>query len=499
MRNFPTTNYSGLTVILEQPSRFDKEHLLTGLAGSFFEEECIKPWKLSSVDIRTVDDRNLPFIPGTKAVVWMGMSMTTPCGSNPCGYITQTGSIRHAQTWTPQDCMDPKQFELGDYEGEDSEDPYSDLDTKSAYPTRRTNYRFWTAQIIQKLLNPTKVSYEKIQISTCPALSEVTKYLSAIRDEDIYLDIETSPAYRVIQCIGISSSSIFPKVFVIPCYLYTGRRAYSKDRDFFRFHSTLSAAFQRNTVVIHNSSFDLLILHAWYKFHLPYSVYDTMLAGHRCYPEAEKSLSHNMVAWTELPFHKINSVETFSAEQQKIMWNYNARDVYCLKYIKDAQLAYAATVPGLTASINQVNSCIIPYLQMTLTGLPVDRAKQLEIEQLLIMQKKQLERIIQLLIDKPTFNPGSTKQCADFLHKELLYPVVGRTETGAPKLGKKQFYQLLLKHNNPALAAIIAYKKTAKDLSMLAFNLWSTPVAPEQTTTIATTTVPEHMVFKRHT
>lgn len=479
MYNPPTENYCGLTIILDHPSRFDRERLLYGLAGQWIEEAAIKPYRLTQVDLRDSTENARSFLPDTRFVAWMGLSQTTPCGDDPCGYITTTPSgIRHVQTWHPQDALDPKQYEsVDDGANDDSEEDYNDLDIKNAYPTRRTNYKFWTEEILQKLLNPPKITYEKIQICTHPSIKEVTKILDQTRDEDLYLDIETSPAKRAIQCIGFSTSRIFPRIYCVPLYLYNQQRAYSCD-SLFAFHRGFSRAIQRNTVVIHNSLFDLLILHAWYKFHLPLSnPYDTMLAGHRCHLESEKSLSHNIVRWTELPYHKISSVETFNAEQQHAMWHYNCHDVYALHYISRAQMEHAATRPGLLPSIVQVNASILPYLSMTLEGLTVDRVQQLETEQRLELSKRQFHRICKVLAADDTFNPGSSKQCAHLLHDKLGYAVAERTEKGAPKLGKKQFYQLLLKYRNPIINGILAYRKTAKDLSMLAFPYWSTPAA----------------------
>ena len=454
----------------------DRSSLLTGAAGTFISEATSLP--LTSLDLRTYDEKDKPWIPGTKAICWMGDGITTPCGSSPYGYITSLGPVRHAQSWTPQDSVDMRHYEGGGSEDED--DDVSDRDTKDAYPTRRANYRFWTQEILRKLLRPIPV-YPTLNPVLRPPLAQVIPILDAAKDGELYLDIETSRAHRAISCIGFSTSSTFPAVFVVPIYNYQGQIPYDRT-SLFLFHRALSRAFQRNQVVIHNSHFDLLILRAWYKFHLPLAVYDTMLAGHRCYPEAEKSLSHNMVRWTWLPYHKNVATDVFSAAAERAMWLYNARDVFALKIIKDAQEQYAAEVPGLSDSITQANISVIPYLSMTLTGMPVDSYTQLKMEESLTLAKAQYERICGILAGNNGFNPGSTKQCAAYFHTKLGYPVVGRTETGAPKLGRKQFYQLLMKHDNPLLKAVMAYKKAAKDLSMLGFNYWSMPAAPEAVT-----------------
>jgi DNA polymerase I-like protein with 3'-5' exonuclease and polymerase domains len=181
--------------------------------------------------------------------------------------------------------------------------------------------------------------------------------------------------------------------------------------------------------------------------------------------------------WTHERYHKDVATEVFTYETQVKMWNYNAKDVYTLKLIKDAQTEYCnkptihPSTRGLNESIAQANSAIIPYLRAQNVGMKLDRILQLETESQLALAKEQYIRIIRKLINIKDFNPASTKQCSKFFHDTLHYPVVKRGESGTPTLGRKQLYQLMLKHDNPCIPIIIKARKVAKDLSMLESEL----------------------------
>jgi len=468
MLSQPTTQYSGLTIVLSKPSRFDVENgkLLSGMAGQWLEDECLDV-KLSSVDVREANVK-LPLLPGTKKILLSNMN-TAPAGY-PCIYK----STLAINVYSIQDCCDHRSMEDED---DDDNDTFSDRDTKDSYPTRRYNYRFWTRWLIMKLMRAYKLE-PQIKPIICPDYDFVTKTLNNIRNENLYLDIETSREHRCITCIGFSSDSIFPSVVVLPMYRYNGTLAYPVFQEIYR---ALAQALKSNTVVIHNAAFDLCVLHGFYKFPLPDKVYDTMLANHRIFPEVEKSLSHLIAQWTWQNYHKDVATEVFSAEQELRMHMYNARDVFNLKLIKDAQTEYVRTdnilnfhntKRGLAESIEEVNEQVIPYLENTLTGLRVNQALLAQTEKDLTLAAQQYARIAQILIGDMDFNPSSTKQCVNFFHKKLNYPVVKRSEkTGEPGLGRKQLYQLQLKHNNPAILPIIKHRRAAKDASMLESEL----------------------------
>lgn len=474
MRTLPIEPYSGLTVILSNPSRFDEQYgrLLSANGGDWFEKCClVPPFKRANIEARTADCFN-PFLPDTRCLILLGEKAAQQWANTSCdvpGYPLIVNNLPAIAAFDPQDCCDYRNMRTEDYEEED--DDYSDRDTKEKIPTRRKNYRFWTSWHCRKFLSGPSPAYPKLDFQPYPRLDLICKELLSVENQYLFLDIETSRTFSCLSCIGLSWDSIFPRVYVVPVYSYTGRRAYD---NFFFFQRALSVAMLRNTVVIHNSHFDLLILCGFYKFAMPENVYDTMIAQHRCFHEAEKSLGHTISCWTDQPFHKDQNTDVFNSTQEQQLWLYNAKDVYNLKLILDAQVNYAENLPGLAASINQANSSIIPYLVMSLNGMRLDMMQLAQVSKSLVKERNLYEKVASILVGH-AFNPGSTKQCADFFHKKLNYQVVSRTKTGAPALGKKQLYQLQLKHNNPLIPVILKYRTAAKSASMLESELLTLP------------------------
>jgi hypothetical protein len=469
MHTRPSILYSGMTVVLDAPSRFDEDtgHLLSGPAGPWFSE--ISGLAIDSLDIRTVDTPEA-WLPGTERIVLAGSKAThrwTRQSNDPPCYTSVVPPGIHAMPVFPiQDCCDFKNLSGDDTEHEES---FTERESKDRIPTRRKNYRFWTQVGVRKLLSPPTAPEPALKGIYYPKLNEVIQLLLDTRNEDLYLDIESSRSERCLTVVGFSTTKTWPKIYVVPVYLYNGDLAY---QHFHRFHLALSVAMSRNTVVGHNiAGFDLLVLALFYGFPIPaLDPYDTMLANHRCFPEAEKSLAHVIAQWTNQPYHKDFSTEVYNFEQQNKLWVYNAHDVYTLKLIKDAQLAYASTIPGLTASINQANTSIVPYLVTSMTGLGLDEYKLASIGKELRRTKDAMARVASVLVGRP-FNPGSSQQCIKFFVEELGYPVVGRTAEGKPAMGRKALYQMMLKHSNPLLPVIVKYRSVAKDLAMLESEL----------------------------
>lgn len=487
MRTPPTPPYNGITILLDKPSRFDLEakpvpRLMSGQPHQWFDDEILYPkYRITNCDIRDLAEPISSILPGTKLFLLLGRKVAAKfnLSIDRHGYPAKLfNTVPAVVAFPPQECCDHRNIE-GDGDEED-EDPISDRDIKDAAPTQRSNYRFWTKWHIRKQLynayGPDDIPYSPTEsapdIITYPNLDKTAKILTSIRGEDLFLDIETSIIHRCLTTIGLSSTSIWPTVYVFPIYLYNGKRAYGNWQLLYRM---LFCAIKNNQVVAHNSGFDLLVLRAFYKLPFPRLVYDTLRANHRCFPTIEKSLAHVIAQWTRQHYHKDVSTEVFNVDGQHKMWNYNGRDVYNLKLIKDAQLHYAAQRPGLVESINEGNSEIIPYLSNSIQGLPIDLRQLAITHRELSNAQSVLARICAMLMGKPTFNPGSAQQCKAFFHDKLNYPVIARSDKPPfnPKLGKKELYQLLIKTNNPLIQAILRYRKIAKDASLLESELWT--------------------------
>ena len=71
LRTKPKFKYCGLTLILSNPSRFDRTNLLTASGGHAFNE-CLRPdFNTMHCDVRVVEDKS-PLLEGTKCVMVLG-------------------------------------------------------------------------------------------------------------------------------------------------------------------------------------------------------------------------------------------------------------------------------------------------------------------------------------------------------------------------------------------------------------------------------------------
>ena len=70
MRHKPSEPYSGLTVVIDTPSRFDRRILMSGYAGAFFDSTLTV--SRYSCDLRTLATMNAGLLPDTKVVLLLG-------------------------------------------------------------------------------------------------------------------------------------------------------------------------------------------------------------------------------------------------------------------------------------------------------------------------------------------------------------------------------------------------------------------------------------------
>ena len=86
----------------------------------------------------------------------------------------------------------------------------------------------------------------------------------------------------------------------------------------------------------------------------------------------------------------------------------------------------------------------------------------------------QFLRIIKLLTGGIEVLPTSNKQCVDYFHNRMGYPVIKRSiVTKRPSLGEKEIYQLALKLKdlgitNPILDLSIVYRRLGKETGTIA-------------------------------
>lgn len=501
MRHLPTQNYCGLTVVLSNPSRFDLDnnYLISGFAGTYFNE-ILAEHKLhrNNCDIREHSSQSEGLLPETKVVLllgdpafkgWTQDKYKAASLGEQRGYpIDIPAGIPAICSYSPQDCFDMQKYEdrLNPLLNDDSEDEAAkedededDNSIKRHGKTRRSNYRFWFKRDLSKAiwrLGNNSFDNTPWETRVYPTSQEVIGVLASTKDQDLYLDIETDLEDQNLFCLGFNFSNS-NLVYVVPFLRYDYTLAYS---DYHRIMRSLSVALRSNTVVVHNSMFDLCVLSYKYGLPIPSRNYDTMLSQHRCFPEAEKSLGHSISSWPRLwsmPFHKDEGVfPPRSLQQEKELWQYNAKDVWAMRLIKQEQLAYAATDEGLWASVQQANSLIEPYLICQLTGMRYDTEKAAAIRKKNDRLMTHYLRAIKVLAGREVL-PTSPKQCRDYFFRDLGYKPTMYTKdktTGQaknPSTGEDALQKLKLKYPlNAAIDFMIAYRERAKESGMVKFN-----------------------------
>jgi hypothetical protein len=506
LRTKPRLTYSGLTISLANPSRFDRVSLLSANGGSMFNSHCLRP-EMNSMqcDVRLAEDPS-PLLPNTKVVMLLGqnaMHRILPETRNNTlgemrGSVFQQGGIYYIPSYFPQDAVDFKNFEkehnplskeYQEEEGDEEEDDYDSV--KRHGRTSRKNYPFWLRADLRKakylLKHGKPPTYEQPQYHNNLSSDTIINRLLSTKGSFFYFDIETDWQEQNLQCFSFSFDGV--NVYNVPVLDYNYNWAYT---NLHRIMAALAEAIRDNTVVAHNgAAFDFFVLA--HKYRIPVvKCYDTMLAMHRCFPDIEKSLGHCTSYWTWEKFHKDEDSEGYmTKEQMMARMKYCGKDVYTMALIRKAIDEYAATIPGLTDSIRCANESIRPYLVTNLTGI---RYNQQEVNEKRYENDRLMEqymRIINLLIGpngltemkslvkgKMSSFPNSNQQCCCYFHDILGYPVVARGKvkkdgTRAPSLGKKAMFKLRLNHDNPVIDFCLAYRQVKLETTTpLGFTPW---------------------------
>jgi hypothetical protein len=460
------------SIILSSLDRYARENgeTLVGPPADFVRE-MIGADAFAGAHIRHVHDtRALPA--NTTHVLCLGeAAMKTWMGREGLdawrGYVELTTprgvprAVPTVATYLPIDCVDVKDYEGFDGDDDDDEGAGNNKDTA---PTARGNYRFWFMSDVAKLYAaPRTLRPQTVVLS--PTHTE-WQHLMTVAGSTVYFDIETHPATNTLQCFSLAVDD--GPVLTVGVYDWTGRLIAPANT-----LEMLALLFSRNRVVIHNASFDLPFLAVNYRVPFGRDIHDTMVIHHRCFPEAEKSLAHVISYWINSPYHK-GDAGTFhprNRAQYDTLLLYNARDVHTLREVHRAQMAHVARDPGLAASVELGNRSLYSYLVAGLHGFYIDLPRRLALI-------KELERRVfkyQMILDKlvgRAFNAGSPKQCIEYFHEDMGYPVVKKSKlTGGPSVAGDALYLLLLAHpENPVPRVILAMRDVSKQLTQLQFK-----------------------------
>ena len=500
LRNKPRLTYSGLTIILSNPSRFDVTNLLSGPAGVLMNNYCLRPeLNLMQCDIRVMEDSS-EFLPNTKCVLLLGeAAMHKYCPNTRNNSLNEMrgspldiNGIPAYASFFPQDATDIKNHEANlnkeskEYTGNEDYETENEGDEKDFSPTKRGNYAFWLKRDCQKAIRVVKNKPFPIRKSIYhiyPSADEVIIALTSNKNKHLYFDIETDYEEQNLLCFAFSFDGV--NVYSVPVLDNNYQWSYSSIHYIMR---ALAIAIRDNTLVAHNgASFDFFVL--GYKYHIPvYKCYDTMLAMHRCFPDVEKSLGHCTSYWLNTRFHKDTDSRAYMTRDHMMQkLQYCAVDVHTMAGIHEEITNYAKTIPGLDDSIQCAMDSIRPYLLMSLQGVrynqeKVDKKKN-ENDRLMMQYLRMIKLLMGDTADeackkqikgKAKAFAGSNTQCCHYFHEQLGYAVVGRSPaTQKPSLNKKAMFRLALKYpNNPVITLVCAYREVSKEYGALKFIPW---------------------------
>lgn len=489
LRTLPRLKYSGLTIVLSNPSRFDKVSLLTSLAGHIVNNDCLRPeYNVMQCDIRVADDPS-PWLEGTRCVVLLGQyAMHKYCPNTRNNVLNEMrgsplyaepGHIPAIASFFPQDAADIKNHEKSlnenskEFEGHEDNtwevEDEEDTDVKTFAATKRSNYFFWLCKDFQKckeILLTGKHPIEPEPIYRIfPEEDEVVETLRGHKDEYMDFDMETDYEQQNMHCFSYSFDDSC--VYSVPVLDFNYQPAY---RNTGRILGALGYAVSRNIIVAHNGhGFDFPVLGYKYRISIV-RAFDTLMAMGRCFPEIEKSLGHVVSLFLHQRFHKDENPDSYRCKDdmlRKLM--YCAKDVWTMRLCRQKILEYTKRIPGLLDSIECAMSSIRPYVTISMQGIKYDESLRQKMINENDKLMEQYLRMIELLIGpdgmkevqsvvkgKAGVFPNSNKQCIKYFHDMLEYPVTQRNPPDKfgvrnPSLSKKGMYKLRLRHDNPVI------------------------------------------------
>lgn len=450
-------------LVLPRPSRFDKvnDQILAGPARDLCNDTIPVPYDVCYVaDYKKLwQNYKHIILTGQESLAAFDLTKTL---SSTRGYVYHIAGHKIVSTFWPQDAVD-----LANHEGGiDEDDAAANLSFKDESSTSRANYRFWFRQDIKKLyatpsgIGPMQYNF----VSNREAGAELQRSVG----RTLYYDLESHPDTNTLTCFSYAFDDDNVKTACI--YDHTGRLC----PDAVKCMAGLQRAFHRNKIVIHNSGFDLLFLALFHGISFGDDIEDTMLMGHRIFPEAEKSLAHNISLYINAPYHKSEggTWNPRSFAQLDQLLRYNSKDVYTLRAVHRAQWrAIHAGGDGLRNSVLQVNRSIFGYLYTSFHGLPINATSLGAYRRNREKVAAQWERVVQIMAGYP-LNPGSPQQLADYFVNRMGYEVLTKTESGAPCVNEATLYKYLIRYKNPIIRAVLKYKRAQKVAGELGFKIF---------------------------
>lgn len=497
LRQLPRFTYKGLTIIMSNQSRFESKSLLDpkeSTANIKFNQDCLAPeLNIYQCDVRLIDDPS-PLLEGTKVILLLGdkahrlyTKANTSVDENRGSPII-VNNIPTISSFTPQDCMDIKNYEseknakyqsVAEFLSEEIK-AGEIVSSKGRSKTARANYKFWLKQDVKKLITilnnggviPSPL-LPKPEYHIRPNSDEIINLLTTTKNDTIHIDIETDFHTFDIRCIAFSIESNPTDVYIFPVLDVNYLPAYDNLAHIFR---ALMIAFRDNTIVAHNGAlFDFFIFGYKYKVPIGRKVYDTLVSQHRVYPAIEKSLGHCMSLLTYEPYHKDEGNHGYrTASQAEQLMYYCGKDVYGMMLVKKAQENLMAKDPGLKSLIEWSNRGIRPYLIQTFLGMKYEEQLRQEWIKKNDRHMTSFLRCMRILMGSDELIPlGSNKKDVEYFHKQLNYKIVDTGKTGEPSLKEEALIKLKRLHpQNIVIDFLLKYRKLKKETGTLNFKPW---------------------------
>lgn len=232
------------------------------------------------------------------------------------------------------------------------------------------------------------------------------------------------------------------------------------------------------SLIVHNASYDLKVLH---KYNIPYEhikIYCTMVAQHLLDESGPKGLKDLAKTLLGKDIVKYEDVIKFGTQSQQF-YDYAMNDAeytWELCMYQQPKLKAQNLVSVFREIEMPFQHCLV---QMETAGISVDTelalstSKKIEVESLDLciklhelldhpyqMQANLLDGGLKLI---SSLNFNSSAQLAKILYQDLKLPVLASNESGGPSTGKEAFEKLKGKH--PVVDALAKYKKNQKLLS----------------------------------
>lgn len=306
MHNPPKIKYSGLTILLNHPSRFDtRGELISGYAGQFVDNT-ILPLSRYSIDIRDCSV-SAPLLPSTRVVLLLGaesLALVRPDlfqdNRKPQDVLNEQrgcpfllNEIIYLPSYAPQDTFDRRDFSSNEDDESESEGGQDSNAEKGHQKTRRKNWKFWLYNDLRKCVYILQHGFRQpnpVKHFIFTTSQEICHELGSVKNKHLVFDIETDKQFN-LTCFGFrfmdySLAHDCSPIYVVPFKRFNSTLAYDS-LEICRILRNLAIAFRDNTVVGHNLSFDLFVMAYKYRIPFPKKVFDSMLGFHRCTPGYE--------------------------------------------------------------------------------------------------------------------------------------------------------------------------------------------------------------------